>query len=455
MIAGKKVSLCLDYHIQKCEGPCEGLVSQKDYQKMVRRIIKFLHGNTKETEKYILAAMHKASDDMRFEDAARLRDQYNSIIKFKKRQRKIAADFTDRDVFALETAGNYGYLVILRIRQGRLLSMEKIVLNAVPENQSEILRRLVTEIYFESDYVPREISLPEEIEDLADITSWLRMKRNGAVSILTPKRGEKAREIRIASRNAKLHLNNWIVERKKRRELIPGMVLKLQEDLQLQAPPRRIEGFDISHTGGEHTVASMVCFIEGKPRKSEYRKFKIRSVQGIDDYASIKEVVERRYSRVLREKSPLPDLILIDGGKGQLSSAFAALAELGVEYIPVIGLAKRLEEVFVPGNPDPQSIDKRSPGLILLRQIRDEAHRFAITFQRKKRNISLLVSIFDDIRGMGPKRLNNLLTSFSDLEAISRSTPEELGEKAGIPLKTGMAVIEKASARIREIKGIS
>jgi len=443
IIDERKVKLCLDYHIQKCEGPCEGLVSHEEYQKMIHRIIKFLQGDTKETEDFIIDAMNAASKDLRFEDAARMRDQHNSILKFKSRQRKIAADFTDRDVFALDIKDNYGFLVVLRIRQGRLFSMEKLALNRVHDNIPDILRNVVIRFYLETDFIPKEISLPDNIEDQDNIKSWLRNKRKSALSIITPKRGEKAREIRVATQNAKLLLGNWLLERKKRKELIPKMVAQLQEDLQLKAPPRRIEAFDISHLGGENTVASMVCFLEGKPRKSEYRKFMIKTVDGIDDFASIKEAVERRYTRVLKENLSLPDLILIDGGKGQLSTAFAVMVKLGIEYIPVIGLAKRLEEVFVPGNSDPQSINKRSPGLILLRRIRDEAHRFAITFQRQKRGKAMITSIFEEIKGMGKKRVEKLLKSFSNLEEIAIASPEEIFKKTGIPVTVSREIINK------------
>jgi excinuclease ABC subunit C len=203
----------------------------------------------------------------------------------------------------------------------------------------------------------------------------------------------------------------------------------------MDVPPKRIEAFDISHLGGTNTVASMVYFLDAKPRKTEYRKFNVKTVSGIDDYAAMREVVYRRYKRLKEEEKPYPDLILIDGGKGQLSMAVSALRELGLDYIQVIGLAKRLEEVFVPGNPEAQSIHKQSPGLILLRRIRDEAHRFAITFQRQKRNKDMVLSIFSEIPGMGKKRLEKLLLTFDNLESMVQSTPEVINGETGIPVK--------------------
>ena len=212
----------------------------------------------------------------------------------------------------------------------------------------------------------------------------------------------------------------------------------------MDVPPKQIEAFDISHLGGTNTVASLVCFIDAKPRKTEYRKFNVKTVSGIDDFAAMREVVYRRYKRVKEEEKSLPDLILIDGGKGQLSMAVSALRELGLDYIPVIGLAKRLEEVFIPGNPEAQSIHKQSPGLILLRRIRDEAHRFAITFQRQKRNNDMVISVFSQIPGMGKMRLEKLLQTFDGPEAIAKLTPEVINGETGIPLKIGKEIVKVA-----------
>ena len=222
------------------------------------------------------------------------------------------------------------------------------------------------------------------------------------------------------------------------------MIQQLQDDIQLKSPPRKIECFDISHLGGTNTVASMVCFIDGKPRKSNYRKYNIKSVDGIDDFASIREVVFRRYKRVKEEGSGLPDLIVVDGGKGQLSMGVSALRELGLDYVPIISLAKKLEEVFMPGYPDPQSIHKQSPGLILLRQLRDEAHRFAITFQRQKRNKSVSESVFFDIKGMGEKKVQKLLSKYKDIEIIASKLDQDLAKELSISKAVAKEVIKTA-----------
>ncbi len=443
IVKEKKVKLCLDFHINKCEGPCEGIVSQEEYNGMIKRVIEFLHGNTAVTEEYITKQMDIASEDKRYEDAALARDQLTAVKDFKARQRKITADFTDRDVFALAREENLGIMVIVRVRQGRLFSREKISFQGL-DDDSSVLKSIITRFYMDGDSIPPEISLPVEPEDEKELVKWLSEKINRKIKFLYPQRGEKAQESRIAYQNAKLLLGEWVINRKKRKEFYPASIAQLQEDLNLKAPPRRIEAFDISHLGGTDTVASMVCFVDGKAKKSEYRKYQVKTVVGIDDFASIHEIVLRRYKRILEEKLTLPDLILIDGGKGQLSVAVIALNELKINHIPIIGLAKRLEEVFLPGNTEAQTISKQSPGLILLRRIRDEAHRFAITFQRQKRDKKLPSSIFDDIPGMGKKRVNILLNAFNDVDAIAHSDVESIKQRTGIPDKICKLIIKKA-----------
>ena len=445
-ISAKKVSLCLDYHIKKCQGPCEGKVSENDYNDMIKQVISFLQGRTKETELYINDQMKKASTQMRFEDAGIFRDQIHAINQFKKQQRKVSADFEDRDIVALAKEEDFSIAVIVRIRNGRITSREKLSLRNLHEDDSKMMETVLTRFYLESDFIPNEITVQTEPTNQGQLVNWLKDKRNGSIKILVPQRGEKAKEIRLAYQNAKLLLGEWLINRKKRRELVPKMVNQLQDDLQLKVPPRRIEAFDISHLGGTNTVASLVCFIDAKAKKSEYRKFKIKTVDGIDDFASMREIVFRRYKRVKDEGAGLPDLILVDGGKGQLSMAVSALRELGLDYLPIVGLAKKLEEVFIPGNSNPQSIHKQSSGLILLRRIRDEAHRFAITFQREKRKASISRSIFHDIPGMGDKRVKILLKKYKNVKMISNLSPEKIKNDLGLSIKIAKDIIKKANA---------
>ncbi len=431
-IEDKKVSLCLDYHIKKCQGPCEGMVNEKDYNDMIKQVIEFLQGRTKETELYIKNQMQKASSQMRFEDAGIYRDQLHAIGKFKDQQRKVAADFEDRDVFALAKEEDYGVAVIVRIRNGRITSREKISLRNIDDSDEVMMETIITRFYLETDFIPKEISLPNDPNNKDQLIIWLKEKRGGAIKLQIPQKGERAKEVRLAFQNAKLLLGEWLINRKKRMELVPKMINQLQEDLHMKVPPRKIEAFDISHLGGTNTVASMVCFVDGKPRKSLYRKFKVKTVDGIDDFASMREIVHRRYKRQQKEGKSFPDLILIDGGKGQLSMAVSALRELGLDYLPIIGLAKRLEEVFIPGSSDAQSIHKQSPGLILLRRIRDEAHRFAITFQKQQRTKTISKSIFHEIKGMGDQRVKKLLLTYKDLKSIAKLKPSKIQNDIGV-----------------------
>ena len=444
VIEKKKISLCLDYHIKKCEGPCEGMVSEKIYSEMISNVIKFLNGRTNDIENSITEKMNNASHDLRFEDAGVFRDQLTAIKDFRERQRKVSADFKDRDIFALATDEDYGIAVVVRIRNGRINSREKLSLRNLDSSEESIFETILTRFYLESDFIPNEIVLPKEPTNSDQLIAFLKQKRKGSVKFKYAERGEKAKELRLAYQNAKLLLGEWKLNRMKRKDFVPKMVEQLKEDLQLKSSPRKIEAFDISHLGGTNTVASMVSFFDGKPKKNEYRKYNIKTVEGIDDFASIREVVLRRYSRVKKEGLGFPDLILIDGGKGQLSMAVSALRELGLEYITVIGIAKRLEEVFVPGHSDPQNIPKSSSGLILLRRIRDEAHRFAITFQRTKRKKTSLKSVFDDIAGMGPSRVKKIMKDFNGIDEIASLDPQDIKEKSGIPISIAKEVVRIA-----------
>ena len=448
VIDQKKISLCLDYHIKKCEGPCEGLVSKGHYKEMIDNIVSFLHGKTKSSEIYIHNQMEKASSQLRYEDAGIFRDQLHAIKAFKKKQIKINADFDDRDIIGYAKENDFGVVVIVRIRNGRIASREKLSLSNLDEDDAAMIKTVITQFYFDTDFIPSEICVQQIPDSVDELLIWLKEKRGKKVDISFPQKGEKAKQVRLAHQNAKLLLGKWLINKKKRKDLIPKMVKQLQDDLQLKVPPRKIECFDISHLGGTNTVASMVCFVDGKPRKNNYRKYNIKSVDGIDDFASIREVVYRRYKRVKEEGDGFPDLIVVDGGKGQLSMAVSALRELGLDYLPIISLAKKLEEVFIPGNSDAQSIHKQSPGLILLRQLRDEAHRFAIEFQRQKRSKSISDSVFLSIKGMGKRKVQRLLSHYSDLNVIANLKTDELAKELSISNLIAEEIIDKAKKTI-------
>ena len=448
VISKKKISVCLDYHIKKCEGPCEGLVSKNKYNKMINRVEDFMKGKTKDLEDNLKIMMLKSSKIKKYEEAATYRDQLNAIKVFKQKQSQVATDFTERDVITIIRDGKIGVAVVLRIRNGKIFSRDKLHLKQLIENDATVLGTVITRFYMDSDFIPEEISMQYPPDDEHSILKLLNKKRKKKVRFVYPKIGEKSKELRVTMQNAKLLLGEWKIEIQKRKNYVPKILEQLKDDLNMDVPPKRIEGFDVSHLGGTNTVASMVCFVDGKPKKTEYRKFNIKSVTGIDDFASIREVVLRRYKRVKDEKLPVPDLILIDGGKGQLSMALSALRELGMDYIPIIGLAKRLEEIYVPGNSDPQNIKKSSASLVLLMRIRDEAHRFAISFQKTKRKKDLTRSIFSEIIGIGDKRLEKLLQFFKGPKEISESSPKIIHSKTGIPIKIATEIIKISKKNI-------
>jgi len=444
VIDQKKISICLDYHIKKCEGPCEGLVSTGHYSEMIDNIISFLQGKTKKSEDYIKKQMELASKQLRFEDAGIYRDQLHAIREFMSKQTKINANFDDRDIIGFSKENDFGIAVIVRIRNGRISSREKLSINNIDDNFSAVIKTVITQFYFDTDYIPAEICVQYEPDSVDELMIWLKSKKGKKVKIYCPQKGEKAKQVRLAYQNSKLLLGEWVLNKKKRKDFVPKMIMHLQDDLQLKAAPRKIECFDISHLGGTNTVASMVSFVDGKAKKSNYRKYNIKTVAGIDDFASIREVVSRRYKRLKDEGEGFPDLIVVDGGKGQLSVAISALRELGLDYIPTISLAKRLEEVFVPGQSSAQTIHKQSPGLILLRQIRDEAHRFAINFQRKKRTNSITKSVFFNVKGVGSKRVKTLLSKYKDTATIASLSSDDLARGISVSKNTAEEIISVA-----------
>ena len=437
-----KIKICLDYHIKRCNGPCEGLVSEKEYRDMIFQIKRFLKGRNKEIRDFLNQQMESASKGQNYEDAARYRDQLSAVMEFTRKQKKASQDFKDRDVMALSAENSYGVGVVMRIRNGHIMGREKFILKVHDADAvSQNLAQFFLQYYSSTIDLPEEVLLEYAFDEMAEYENWLTGIRKKRVKTLLPERGEKRKLVEVSRRNAELLLGELRLKQARRKELLTKPILQLQEDLGMEIPPRRIEAFDNSNIQGSSPVAGMVCFLDGKSRKKEYRKFHIKWVKGIDDFASMHEVVSRRYKRQLDDQNPLPDLILIDGGKGQLSAAKSALDALGLGYVPVIGLAKRLEEVFKPGVSEPQNISKTSAGLHLLRKIRDEVHRYAITFHRKSRKIDMTKSIFEEIPGMGPKRIQKLWKEFESLEAIQESSLKEIVGRTGFSEKLCSAIL--------------
>lgn len=444
-IENNRYSVCLDYHIRKCQGPCEGFVSWETYNQMIRNVIRFLHGITNSIIHDLRVKMESTSKAVRYEEAALYRDQLKAVEAFSKRQRKVTASFDDKDIVAIAAQENDACAVVIRLRNGKMVSREKVYLvGTSDESREQTISDFMRQFYLDTDFIPEEIILPHLPTDEESIVEWLKSKRGKRVYLTVPQRGEKARLLRMSHQNAVLLLQEYRRRKERRRELIPAMVLQLQGDLRLSVPPRRIEAFDISNIHGTNSVGSMVCFVDGIAKRSEYRKYKIKLVEGIDDFAMMREVVFRRYKRLISENATLPDLILVDGGKGQLGMAVSALRAVGLTYIPVIGLAKRLEEVFIPGYPEPQSIPKTSPGLTLLRRIRDEAHRFAVTFHRQRRKKAMIQSVFDNIKGVGPVTRKRLFSHFENIQTIAATSAEEISEKTGVSLDLAEEIISNA-----------
>ena len=427
-VAEKKYKLCLDYHIDKCDGPCEGLISKEKYNQNVQNAVKILNGKTREFEKQLLEEMENLSEEMRFEEAAIIKNQYLILRDYLSHQKLVSADLIDRDVFGMSRIEDSACTLVFKIRDGKMTGRRHFIIpKAEGQSDERIIQSSVEKWYLETEFIPREVFLPLEMHDDGFIQEWLRTKKGRAVDILVPKLGEKKQLVSLASTNAEYLLRDYHIALAKREQTTSKAVLSLQRDLRLKEAPVRIECFDNSHIQGSELVSSLVVFENGKPKKSDYRKFKIKSVHKNDDFAAMREAVSRRYSRLLKEEDDLPDLLIIDGGKGQLSGAYSVLKELGIEdEIPVIGLAKRLDEVFFPGKKDAIMLPKTSSSLRLIQQLRDEAHRFAITFHRHLRDKRTLHTELTDINGIGEKSAQKLLIEFGSVENIKKAEKFDL-----------------------------
>jgi excinuclease ABC subunit C len=442
-IGAGKFKVCLDYHIHKCEGACVGLVLMAEYNKMIDQVAKLLNGKTTTLENELRLQMEELSNNMQFEQAARLRDKIEALQIYNSKQKMVDDEAIDRDVFAIEQEDNDACGMVLKIRDGRVIGKSHYYFtNVLEKPQEEILENLVTNYYLKADFVPEEIFFQTETENIHAIKTWLTERRKGKVEIHVPKIGEKVKLVKMVVANARLMLEELKLAKLKREFIAPSLE-SLKRDLKLNRIPRKIECFDISHIQGTDTVASMVVFQDAKPKKSDYRKYIIQSVTNEtgkpDDFLSMREVIHRRYRRLTDERSEMPDLIVIDGGKGQLSSAVKVLNDMGVKIANengiseedlkkapnIIGLAKRLEEVFVPNDSDPHIIPKTSSGLTLLQRVRDEAHRFAVQFHRSLREKRTLTSELNEIKGIGEVTAKKLLTKYGSFQGVKESLEKD------------------------------
>ena len=442
-IEADKYDVCLQYHIDNCKGPCEGLQSEADYMETIDQVEKLLNGQTETLIDLLKDEMQAQSDRRNFEEAARLRDQIKALKKYSQEQKVVTQDFADRDVFALHVDRDEGIAcgVLFQVREGKMIGKRhKYIRHIEGRKDEELILSFVEDYYADAHFVPEEVLLSHDpndhpAQDTHALEELLRQEQGRTVPLKVPQQGDKASLVRMATSNAKLQVGEWKTQQMKReRDRIPESVKALKGELGMDDLPRRIDGIDVSHHGGKETVASCVVFTDGTPRKSDYRTYKIRSTdEGIpDDYQAMREVVERRYSRMIDEDGPWPDLVVIDGGKGQLNAAVEILQgrEL-LDRFRVIGLAKRLEEVFRPGDSAPVLIGKDSPALQLLQKVRNEAHRFAVTYQRKRRKKQTLQSELLDIHGIGPKTAQTLLGEFGSVAKVKKAEEAALADVVG------------------------
>lgn len=426
---------CLLYHIQKCSAPCVGEVTQEEYREHLDGLASFLNGHSDELIKDVETAMVEAASHQEFEKAARLRDQAAAMRTALERQELVTETRDNLDLIAFDEDDLEFVLVVLNVRNGRVTGRKTTVVDRVEElSSSEFVGRMLGQLYGQQA-PPREVLVPIEPDDQELWSEWLAIRRGGPVSLRVPKRGAKRRLMETANANATEEFNRHRLQRHSDHNARARALRSLQDTLGLPVSPLRIECYDISTIQGRHTVASMVVFEDALPKKNQYRRFKIKTIDGQDDFASMEEVIRRRFTAYLEErKLPIeeqgrfsypPSLVVIDGGKGQLGRAVKVINEFGLD-IPVIGLAKRLEEVFVPGESESIIIDRGEESLYLLQRVRDEAHRFAITYHRQLRGRSMVDSILDDVSGIGPGRKKALLKEFGSVKRLREASQDDL-----------------------------
>ncbi len=436
---------CLDYQINRCSAPCTGNISIEDYNSYIVNAVRFILGENETLIRDLEKQMKEASEALAFEHAATLRDLISSVRRVSERKKAFstALNTNNWDVVNFHILDNEACVVVMEIREGRILGKKDYLMSGLKYTSSaEMLVIFLTQYYLNVSALPGEIHLPVKPDDSESIEELLTTRSGNKVGFLYPSRGEKARLLKMTAMNAEMLMKERVEKRDKLKDVVPGVLLALKRDLRLKKPPQTIACIDISHLHGTDTVASLVFFRNAKPEKKEYRHFKITTVQGIDDFKSMHEVVTRYFARRIDEKRELPDLLLVDGGKGQLSTAQKALMALGLKNQPVAGLAKRLEEVFLPGAPEAQNIPKTSSALHLLQRIRDEAHRFAVTYQRNLRKKRTISSALDRIPGIGPKKTAALLKHFGSVAAIRKADVDDIAKAPGIGQKRAQAISE-------------
>lgn len=457
-ITGTDARPCLDYYINRCIAPCTSYCSKEEYDEVIRQVILFLEGRSEEVVRVLTGQMDAASARMEYEAAARLRDQLHAIERVTERQEVASTRPADEDVFGLARGDDDAAVRVLFVRGIKMVGADSFMLDGTRgETDADVMASFVKQFYESATRVPRRVVVPMELPEHALIEGWLSERRGAVVRMLVPRRGEKRRLVEMAATNARESLEmarvKWLADAGKTRAALD----ELQDELELPQRPRRIECYDISNIQGTSSVGSMVVFIDGHPRPREYRRFRIKSVAGANDFASMAEVLRRRFGRA-RERLArdaggavpsvegkrtdgrqredqsfvaLPDLVIIDGGKGQLSAATDVMREMGVKEIPAVGLAKQHEEIYVQDVSEPVVLRRRSQALYLVQRLRDEAHRFAITYHRGIRGKAGLQSALDTIPGIGPKRKRALLKKFGSVRGIREASIDDIAATVG------------------------
>jgi excinuclease ABC subunit C len=423
---------CLEYHIHRCLGPCTpGLTTDEAYAEAVCDVRLFLEGRQRELAEELEVRMKVAAEEMRFEEAASLRNLITTVRELEQKQKMAAVEGEDVDIFAYHAEPPLVAVNLFHLRKGKIVDRREFFWEDQESfDSSEFFRALLAQVYLGSQYIPAAIHIPADFEDREELEDVLSDMRGRKVEIATPQRGSKKAMLSLVEMNAKHSFDQRFRVLKPSSKAIAEA---LQDALNLPEAPRRIECFDISHIQGTDKVASMVVWEDGRMKKSDYRKFIIRTVVGNDDFASMREVITRRYGRLQEEKQHFPGLVLVDGGLGQLHAAAEALESLGVTLQPLASIAKREEWIYVYGQEDePIVLDKFSPILHLVQTIRDEAHRFAVTFHRTRRNAKRLISELHEVAGVGPKTVEKLLRTFGSLERVREASLEELGALVGV-----------------------
>ncbi len=441
-ITGTDRRPCLNYYIHLCAGPCIGAVSKQEYSNVIRQVVQFLEGKQEKIVRSLESKMEKAAEALDFEKAALLRDQLQSIGRVIEGQKITARVRGEQDVIAFVTERDRAFVQVFFIRSGKLIGRESFTLQGTSSEEPEqIMTSFIKQFYGSAPYIPPLLLLQHPVEDRTVIEDWLQSKRGGKVRLQVPLRGSKKQLVDIVAENAGQGLQQLKIKQQEgSARALTEALNEIKRELRLPAPPSRMECYDISNIQGSAAVGSMVVFDKGKPKPAHYRRFRIKTVAGADDYAMLQEVLQRRFKRFGRQNGYAatdnwavpPDLVLIDGGKGQLNSALAAMKEAGAGSIPVAGLAKENEEIFIPGQSGPIRLPESSPGLQLLQRLRDEAHRFAIGYHRQVRRKEAFASSLDGIPGIGPRRKRALLKQFGSVRAIREASAEELTAAGGI-----------------------